>query len=85
MVFVSLVKMAPGKAKDAMEGMKGLPSLPAGAKILGLYVTYGRYDAVCIWEAPDLASANQAMRALAETGLFTTETMVAQTPEEFLK
>jgi uncharacterized protein with GYD domain len=85
MVFVSLVKAAPGRAKEAVESMKGMPSLPAGVKIVGLYVTYGRYDAVCVWEAPDLAAANRAMRAFVETGLVSTETMVAQTPEEFMR
>jgi len=82
MVFVTLVKAAPGKASEAM---KSLSSLAGGAKMLSCYVTYGRYDAVCIWEAPDLATANRTVKALAATGLVTTETMVGQPPEEFLR
>jgi uncharacterized protein with GYD domain len=85
MIFVSLAKAAPGKAKEAMESLKGLSSLPGGAKLLSCYVTFGRYDAVCIWEAPDLASANRCVKALVEKGLVTTETMVGQSPEEFLR
>ncbi len=85
MTFVTLAKAVPGRAKEATEGLKGLSSLPGGAKVVSCYVTFGRYDAVCIWEAPDLASANRVMRALVEKGLVTTETMVAQSPEEFLK
>jgi uncharacterized protein with GYD domain len=85
MIFVSLVKAAPGRAKEAMEALKGISSLLGGAKVLSCYITFGRYDAVCIWEAPDLSTANRTMRALVEKGLVTTETMVAQSPEEFLK
>jgi len=85
MILVSLIKAAPGKAKEAIASLKAIPSLPAGAKVLSCYVTYGRYDAVCIWEAPDLVSANQCMRGWVESGLVTTETMVAQTPQDFLR
>jgi uncharacterized protein with GYD domain len=85
MTFVTLAKAVPGRTKEATEGLRGLSSLPGGAKVVSCYVTFGRYDAVCIWEAPDLASANRVMRALVEKGLVTTETMVAQSPEEFLK
>jgi len=85
MTFVTLAKAVPGRAREAMESLKGLSSLPEGAKVLGCYVTFGRYDAVCIWEARDLAAANRATRGLLEKRLVTTETMVAQSPEEFLK
>jgi len=85
MTFVSLGKAVPGKGKEAMESLRALSSLPGGAKMLSCYVTFGRYDAVCIWEAPDLASANACVKALVAKGLVTTETMVAQSPDEFLK
>jgi uncharacterized protein with GYD domain len=85
MTFVTLAKAVPGRAKEAMETLKGMSSLPGGAKVLSCYVTFGRYDVVCIWEASDLSGANRAMRALVEKGLVTTETMVAQSLEEFLK
>jgi len=85
MIFVSLLKAAPGKGREAIEGLKGLCSLPAGAKMLGCYVTLGRYDAVCVWEAPDLASANRCLRELIGKGVVVTETMVAQSPEDFLR
>jgi len=84
MIFVSLAKAVPGKAKEAAQSLKGLSALPGGAKVLSCYVTYGRYDAVCIWEAPDLASANRCVTALAAAGLVTTETMLAQSPDQFL-
>jgi uncharacterized protein with GYD domain len=85
MVFVSLVKAVPGKGREAMESLKGLSSLPGGAKMLACYITYGSCDAVCIWEAPDLAAGNRCLKELVAKGLVTTETMVAQAPEEFLK
>jgi len=84
MIFVSLAKAVPGKAREATQSLKGLSSLPGGAKVLSCYVTFGRYDAVCIWQAPDLASANRCITALAAAGLVTTETMLAQSPDEFL-
>ena len=84
MVFVSLVKAVPGKAKEAAESLKGAPSLPGGCKLLSCYVTYGRYDAVCVWEAPDVTAANRCVTALAATGILSTETMLAQSPNEFL-
>ena len=85
MIFVSLVKAAPGKAKALVEGLRELPPLPSGVRLLNCYITYGCCDAVCVWEAPDLTTANRTMRSLMESGLGTTETMVGQTPEEFLK
>ena len=85
MTFITLAKAVPGRAKEAMGSLQGLSLLPGGAKVTSCYVTFGRYDAVCIWEAPDLSAASRAMRALVEKGLVTTETMVAQSPEEFLK
>ena len=85
MILVTLAKVVPGKAREAMESLKGLSSLPGGGRVLSCYVTFGRYDAVCIWDAPDLAAANRAMRALVEKGVVTTETMVAQSPEDFLR
>jgi uncharacterized protein with GYD domain len=85
MTFLTLMKAVPGKGRELVEGLKGLSALPSGARLVSCHVTFGRYDAVCIWEAPDLASANRCLRPLVEKGLVTTETLVAQSPEEFLK
>ena len=84
MIFVSLIKAVPGKAKEATKSLKAVSSLPAGGKILGCWVTYGRCDVVCVWEAPDLAAANQCVTALLGNGLVSTETMVAQSLDQFL-
>jgi len=84
MIFVSLVKAAPGKAKQAAESLKAASSLPGGCKLVSCYVTYGRYDAVCVWEAPDVTAANRCVTALVATGLVSTETMLAQAPDDFL-
>jgi len=84
MIFISLSKAAPGKGKEAVESLRGLSSLPGGGKVLSCYITYGRYDAICIWQAPDITSANRCLRAMVEKGIVITETMVAQSPEEFL-
>lgn len=84
MVFVTLVKAVAGKGKAAMEALKAM-SAASGPKVLSCYVTFGRYDAVCVWEAPDLATASRWIRTVMEQGVATTETMLAQSPDDFLK
>jgi len=46
-------------------------------------ITYGQYDLVTVWSAPDQATANRFLRAVAETGLLVTDTMLAVPAESF--
>jgi uncharacterized protein with GYD domain len=53
-----------------------------GGKLLGAYVTLGRYDVVEIFEAPDDETAAQVLVAVSRHGNVTTETLRAFTREE---
>jgi len=53
-----------------------------GGKLLGVYVTLGRYDVVEIFEAPDDETAAQILVAVGRVGNVTTETLRAFTREE---
>ncbi len=85
MLFVTLVKINPGKAGEFFQILKSHQSLLEGVKVHGAYITYGGYDEVVIWEAPDLSTANQILRRAGERGIASTETMLAQTPDEFFQ
>ena len=54
----------------------------AGGKLIGVYVTLGRYDVVEIFEAPDDETAAQILVAVTRHGNVTTETLRAFTRED---
>ena len=54
----------------------------AGGRLIGVYVTLGRYDVVEIFEAPDDETAAEIMMKLQRTGAEHTETLRAFTREE---
>ncbi len=54
----------------------------AGGRLIGVYVTLGRYDVVEIFEAPDDETAYQILLAVARHGNVTTETLRGFTREE---
>ena len=54
----------------------------AGGKLVGVYVTFGRYDVVEIFEAPDDEIAFEIIAKLQAHGGETTETLRAFTREE---
>lgn len=54
-----------------------------GGRVLGIYWTMGRYDAVAILDAPDEKTVSRLMLALGALGNVRTETMRAYTTEEF--
>ena len=54
----------------------------AGGKLVGVYVTLGRYDVVEIFEAPDDETAAAIMMKLQRYGAEHTETLRAFTREE---
>jgi uncharacterized protein with GYD domain len=64
--------MSPkGKGADAVKHLKTLKARK-GIKIRDIYFTFGRYDGVVIFEAPD---ERTAMNFVMETGFATSYTM----------
>ena len=75
MLFVSLLS-PKGKGKEAVDYLKKLKA-PQGIKVHDVYVTFGRYDGVILFEAPD---AKTALNFVMETGFatdYTIETLTA--------
>jgi uncharacterized protein with GYD domain len=76
------------------QGLAGLPAWrerveegsrtieDAGGKLIGVYVTLGRYDVVEIFEAPDDETAAEILMKLQRHGAEHTETLRAFTREE---
>jgi uncharacterized protein with GYD domain len=54
----------------------------AGGRLVGVYVTLGRYDVVEIFEAPDDATAIEILMKLQRFGAEHTETLRAFTRDE---
>jgi uncharacterized protein with GYD domain len=85
MIFISLAKFRGKPTKDSVAQATKLfeRMTKEGAKILGVYYTLGRYDAITIVEGPD---EKAAMRGLLRWGDFmSTETLVAVPVEEARK
>ena len=70
MLFISLLS-PKGKGKEAVDYLKKLTT-PQGIKVQNIYVTFGRYDGVIVFEAPDMKTA---MNFVMETGFATDYTM----------
>ena len=76
------------------QGVAGLPAwrervedgertiTEAGGKLVGVYVTLGRYDVVEIFEAPDDETAAEIILKLQQHGAEHTETLRAFTRDE---
>jgi len=80
MLFVSLLS-PKGKGKEAVDYLKKLKA-PQGIKVHDVYVTFGRYDGVILFEAPD---AKTALNFVMETGFatdYTIETLTAVSAKE---
>lgn len=83
--------------KFTAEGVKDLKQFPArrtgfvktanklGIKVVGEYVTAGRYDMVTILDAPNLDAILRLSAKLAATGRVMSETLTAVTAKEFEK
>jgi uncharacterized protein with GYD domain len=79
MIFIALVRFRrkPTKADLAENDKNFKLQEKAGIRNIGIYWTFGRYDAVRIFEAPD---EKTAMKALTKAPEFvSTETMLALT------
>ena len=57
----------------------------AGVEMKQVYLTLGRYDMVCVMEAPDDETYAAAVLALASQGNVSTETLKAFTEDEYRK
>jgi len=80
MLFITLVS-PKGKGAEAVEYLKKLKA-PKGINIRDVYFTFGRYDGVIIFEAPDAKSAMSfVMQVAFETG-YTVETLIAVSAKE---
>lgn len=79
-LFITLMK-PKGKGTNAVEYLKQLKSRGA-IKIIDVYFTFGRYDGVIIFEAPN---EEEAIKFVMETGFatqYTMETLVAVSAEK---
>jgi uncharacterized protein with GYD domain len=85
MIFITLVRWRrkPTKEMVAQSGKFIEQMVKEGVKILGMYWTLGRYDAVLIADGKD---EKAIMKALIRWGdLLSTETLTAVSREEALK
>jgi uncharacterized protein with GYD domain len=70
----------PGWRERVEEGERTIEE--AGGRLVGVYVTLGRYDVVEIFEAPDDESAVEILMKLQRYGAEHTETLRGFTREE---
>ncbi len=74
------IKVSPRKIQANNKALAAM-----GVKVLGQYITLGRYDFVNIFEAKNEATILKAAANLSGKGVAHTETMAGLTIEEFLK
>lgn len=74
------VKDSPARLDIAKKAFKA-----AGGKMLGFYMTLGRYDFVTLAEFPDDESAAKALLTLASSGNIRSETLKAFGEAEYRK
>jgi uncharacterized protein with GYD domain len=70
----------PGWRERVEEGQRTIEE--AGGRLVGVYVTLGRYDVVEIFEAPDDETAAEVVLRLQRFGAEHTETLRAFTRDE---
>ena len=75
MLFMSLL-LPKGKGKDAVDYLKKLKA-PKGITIHDVYVTFGRYDGVIIFAAPDPKTGMSFVMDIGITTGYTIETLTA--------
>lgn len=82
-MFLTLMDGFPGRAANQPGTLKRIRSVtpPAGIKIHGVYLLFGRYDGAILFEAPDLRAAKDFILRAA-TSLYKTETLTALPAEE---
>ena len=75
---MSRIKDSPGRLDAGRAAFKQM-----GAEIKDVYMTMGRYDHVCVIEAPDDATYAKAMLTLGSQGNVSTESLKAFSEEEY--
>lgn len=72
------IKSLPDRLKQDRVAIQG-----AGARVVGIWVTFGRYDVMAVIDAPDDQTAAVVALGLAGEGNLTTETVRALSEDEF--
>jgi uncharacterized protein with GYD domain len=85
--YVTLARWTDQAAQSVREGPQRRERLRraiegAGGRIIGGYVTQGRYDVIFITEFPSDEAATATLLGVAASGELRTETLRAFTPEE---
>lgn len=75
MLFVMLL-VPRGRGTEAVEYFKNLKA-PKNITIHNVYFTFGRYDGVIIFEAPNVETAMNFVRQVGFETRYTTETLTA--------
>jgi uncharacterized protein with GYD domain len=75
MLFVTLL-VPSGRGTEAVEYFKTLKP-PKNVTIRNIYFTFGRYDGVLIFEAPDVETAMNFVRKIGLETRYSTETLTA--------
>ena len=80
MLFLTLMTlMRPEKAGEQRALLKRLATVtpPAGIRVLGVYLLFGRFNAAIVFEAPDLKMAENFTLKIVGLGLYRMETLPA--------
>jgi len=77
---ISKVKESPSRLAAGKEEFR-----KAGIEFKDFYLTMGRYDMICVLEAPDDETLAKGMLALGSQGSVSTETLRAFNEEEYRK
>ena len=80
MLFVSLLS-PKGKGREAVNYLKELKA-PQGITVRAIYFTFGRYDGVIVFEAPDPKTAMDFVMEIGFATDYTIETLTAVLAEE---
>ena len=85
MIFITLAKWRKKPTKDSVAQSSKLfdQMTKEGTKILGIYWTLGRYDAIVITEGKDEKTSMKSLMRWSD--MLSTETLVAVSREEALK
>ena len=75
MLFITLL-VPKGRGNEAVEYFKKLKT-PKNVNVHKIYFTFGRYDGVLIFEAPDVETAMNFVRQIGFETRYTTETLTA--------
>jgi len=77
---ISAIKGSPARLDAGKEGFK-----KAGMEIKETFLTMGRYDLVCVIEAPDDETYARGMLTLGSQGNVSTETLKAFSEDQYRK